>query len=309
MEKEIKQVLDKNDAVFVIGLPESGRSYQVRIISKKNDWLVVDIPAEVEPALEGFSGVIVVNSLDSITNDKRMGIWRKLITFYHQNPGKVKFIFGQGCEEVNGAKELLGNFYLYYFENRVWFDMGDDYWPLKKRLGEVEKLELDRVVSTAFEVLWECLAEGSQIQLMDLVRGKPKDFSDYLTKTGVVKNVEGKWKIFSPLFEDWLKNKLGESRGVVEEKEGKLWLNGTINLENDLSFQEYSVLKELFDKKDETVSRNQVAEILWPKDTEEKYSDWAIDQIMSKIRKKIGDIGEKKMIKTLKGQGFVFNQE
>lgn len=309
MEKEIKKILESGEVVFVIGLPESGRSYQMREMGKKNGWLVVDIPAETEPDMADFSVAVVVNSLDSITNEKRMGIWRKLITYYHQHPGKVKFIFGQGCEEVNGARELLGNFYLYYFENRVWFDMGEEYWPLKKRKQEVGELKLDSVVMTTFEVLWDCLTESSQTQLLDLVRGKPKDFSEYLTKTGVVRNAEGKWRFFSPLFEEWLKQKLGEKPSVVTEKDGKLYLNETVSLEDDLSYQEYEVLKALWKRKGEEVTRNEVAEILWPKETEEKYSDWAIDQIMSKVRKKIGDVGEDRLIKTIKGKGFVFGQK
>nr|MBP9818058.1 winged helix-turn-helix transcriptional regulator [Candidatus Shapirobacteria bacterium] len=65
----------------------------------------------------------------------------------------------------------------------------------------------------------------------------------------------------------------------------------------------------LYGKKDVVVSRNEIGELLWTKDTEDKYSDWAIDQIMSKIRKKIGDVGEQRVIKTVKGQGFVFSQE
>ncbi|MBI2465467.1 winged helix-turn-helix transcriptional regulator [Candidatus Shapirobacteria bacterium] len=299
MEDEIKKVLENNGVVFVIGLPESGRSYQMRELGKKNNWLVVDIPSEVEPVLDNYEGTVVVNSLDSITNEKRMMIWRKLVTFYHQNPNKIKFVFGQGCEEVVGVKELLGNFYLYYQVNRVWFDINGKYRPIEGRK------EMDGVVEATFEMLWGCLSETSQTQLMDLMRGKPKGFGEYLTKTGLVNN----GRVFSPLFEEWLRNKLGECLNRIEAKDGKLWLNGNIDLETDLSFQEYQVLDELFKNKSTMVTRNQIAEILWSKDTEEKYSDWAIDQIMSKIRKKIGDVGEKRMIRTVKGQGFVFGQE
>lgn len=299
MEDEINKFLESNEVVFVIGLPESGRSFAMREIGKKNGWLVVDIPAELEPELENFEGVIVVNSLDSIINDKRMRIWRKMITYYHHNPGKVKFVFGQGCEEVLGVKELLGNFHLYYLTNRVWFDINGKYRPIDGRT------EMDGVVEATFQMLWGCLSETSQAQLMDLVRGKPRGFSDYLTKTGLIT----KEKLFSPLFVEWLQNKLGQNANQIIIKEDKLWLNGNIDLEMDLSFQEYQVLDQLFKNKNETVTRNEIAKILWSKDTEEKYSDWAIDQIMSKIRKKIGDVGEKRIIKTIKGQGFLFSQE
>lgn len=299
MEEEIKKFLDRDGVVIVIGLPESGRSYQLREIGKKNNWLVVDIPAEVEPSLDNFEGVIVVNSLDSITNDKRITIWRKLLTYYHQNPGKVKFVFGQGREEVDGVKELLGNFYLYYQTNRVWWTIEGGYWPLKKRASEVGNLEGDGVVETIFEVLWESMGDQSQKNLMDKMRGaRVGDFGDYLIKTGVV--VEG--KLFSPLFEGWLKRQLGKQRVEINEERMKEW-------ERELSYQEYEVLKLLWSKRGQVVTRAEIAGAMWSSKNEEKYSDWAIDQIMSKIRKKLGDVGEKRVIGTVKGKGFVFGQE
>jgi len=47
---------------------------------------------------------------------------------------------------------------------------------------------------------------------------------------------------------------------------------------------------------------------LWPNDTEDKYSDWAIDQVMAKIRKKLGDVGENRLIRTIKGKGMMLEK-
>ena len=51
-------------------------------------------------------------------------------------------------------------------------------------------------------------------------------------------------------------------------------------------------------------SRDDIGDVLWGKESYEKYSDWAIDQIMSKIRKKLGLLGTKTRIVTVRGRGY-----
>jgi DNA-binding response OmpR family regulator len=56
-----------------------------------------------------------------------------------------------------------------------------------------------------------------------------------------------------------------------------------------------------------SVTRDEVASILWKKDVITKYSDWAIDKIISRIRKKIEiDPKKPKYLLTLRGVGFKF---
>jgi DNA-binding winged helix-turn-helix (wHTH) protein len=299
------------------------------------------LPEENELFADNKNIIVLINSIDTI--QKNLERFKHILGWYYRHQEKVALIFGQGVEDIDNVKQELREFWPILLKNTYWMGLFDNdymeffaetnvkleldnqlyqkysggYLPFMKRwvdsrfsLGESTSEWLtDKVIEFNLENLWECLSISSQLQLLDLARGKPREFGVYMTKTGIVKLVDGKWKLFSPLFEEWLQNKLGQGSSKIEEKEGKLWLNGNIDLEMDLSFQEYQVLGELFKNSSQTVTRNQIAEILWPKDTEEKYSDWAIDQIMSKIRKKIGDVGEKRMIKTIKGQGFVFSQE
>ena len=62
-------------------------------------------------------------------------------------------------------------------------------------------------------------------------------------------------------------------------------------------------------RKGEIVTRDIVAEIIWKNNTEEKYSDWAIDQVIHRIREKIRKAKSPHKILTKKGQGFILQEK
>ena len=91
--------------------------------------------------------------------------------------------------------------------------------------------------------------------------------------------------------------------GLTIEK-GNVYVNGTISKE-DFSKRELSVLQLLIDQRGVVVSRDKLADAIWGKDATFRYSDWAIDQTISRIRKKLGDNSRSpKFIKTIRGRGF-----
>jgi hypothetical protein len=69
---------------------------------------------------------------------------------------------------------------------------------------------------------------------------------------------------------------------------------------------ERSILKALF-KGNGTLTKEEVADILWPNNAAEKYSDWAIDKKMSRLRKKIKGLAIPFSIETVYGSGYKLN--
>ena len=55
---------------------------------------------------------------------------------------------------------------------------------------------------------------------------------------------------------------------------------------------------------DKLRSRDEIGDTLWGKESYEKYSDWAIDQLMSKLRKKLEKLGIKDRLATVRGKGY-----
>lgn len=311
-------------------------------------WKIVDLPAEDELEnlsdllTENKIVVFVVNSLDSVTSEIRSRNYRKILDFYFQNRGKVRIVLGQGCEEIGDGKYWLDELYGKYLINRTWLSVGTgdkfeeimgkicpkykDLKVEKKKiiidwsggyvvLGKVlcENLELTESIEKCvennqilfyLETLWDCCSEESQKCLVDIVSGrKPEKLTEYLENTGIV----NKGKIFSPLMRLWIGRIMEESIWEIVERDGVWWI-GEKNIKDELTYQEYQLFDLLMKRRGVIVSRDEVAETIWGEKSEEKYSDWAIDQLVSKIRRKIGDFGKQRIIRAIKGKGFVIEK-
>lgn len=66
------------------------------------------------------------------------------------------------------------------------------------------------------------------------------------------------------------------------------------------------IVYTLFEKTPgEIVSKEKIAETMWGDDWEQNYSDWAIDKMISNIRKKLQECDSRAEIKVIKGEGFM----
>lgn len=70
------------------------------------------------------------------------------------------------------------------------------------------------------------------------------------------------------------------------------------------SENELQVFNMLYSRADTDVSRDLVAKAIWGSDYI-KYSDWAIDKLVSRLRDKLGDKRPNKIIKTVRNRGFM----
>jgi len=78
-----------------------------------------------------------------------------------------------------------------------------------------------------------------------------------------------------------------------------------VDLDDVLSEREKNILLLLCSQKSFFADRDMVGKIVWHENFTEKFSDWALDQIFSRLRRKLVKIGvPKDTLKTLKGKGF-----
>lgn len=90
----------------------------------------------------------------------------------------------------------------------------------------------------------------------------------------------------------------------LELKHGEVFLDDE-KIDTDFSEREYHILEYMTGKRGQICTRDELAKVIWKDDATEKYSDWGLDQSISRLRKKLGDNGYKpKYIKTLRGRGF-----
>lgn len=74
------------------------------------------------------------------------------------------------------------------------------------------------------------------------------------------------------------------------------------------SRKEYRVLRHMIEHQGELISRDSIAKCLWPQGKPEDYSDWAIDRIVARIRKRLGTLSlPEEILVTRRGKGYVFS--
>jgi DNA-binding response OmpR family regulator len=91
----------------------------------------------------------------------------------------------------------------------------------------------------------------------------------------------------------------------IETTTKSIWLDDS-NVSLVFTPQEQLVLMCLQEKQGEVISRDKIAEILWGDQQYEKYSDWAIDKLVSILRFKINGLNCKSEIQTVKGKGYMY---
>lgn len=75
------------------------------------------------------------------------------------------------------------------------------------------------------------------------------------------------------------------------------------------SRKEIRALKTLVSKPGVIISRENLAQAIWPVDTDENYSDWAIDQIIARVRKRLPEFEiPPASIKSIRGKGYMYIQ-
>lgn len=160
-------------------------------------------------------------------------------------------------------------------------------------------LSRDERIYLQSEELWEGLTEEEQ-QILLGVKKQPKlndsqiKAAKYLIESGFLIKQGLEFKVFSPLFEEFLIRKSGSA--PAREKEG-------IPNKLELSKKEHLLFTYLKENLGEICEREAIIEAVWPEEEALGVSDWAIDRLVARLRKKIKQEGEFEIV-TVKTRGF-----
>ena len=149
------------------------------------------------------------------------------------------------------------------------------------------------------EELWEGLTESEQQTMLKVFKGQ--DVTDaevksgkYLIESGFLVKENSGFRIFSPLFENFLGGKPAAVK--AEKSEG-------INNKLELSKKEHLLFSYLKENLGEICEREAIIEAVWPEEEALGVSDWAIDRLVARLRKKIKEEGGFEIV-TVKTRGF-----
>ena len=156
-----------------------------------------------------------------------------------------------------------------------------------------------KTIQGCLREIWSSLNPSEQQEIKN-----NKDFSDYLQKIDLVKNS----KITIPLLVSYAKDNLDkESQKIILNKETGEILIGSLNLSEKLTSLEHRLLKFLIENNNRVLARDEVINAVWQTKTISGISDQALDQLISRVRKKIEiNPNEPTHLLTIKGRGFLF---
>lgn len=145
--------------------------------------------------------------------------------------------------------------------------------------------------------------EGSDVAIVErsfmgreLLKRVPRDEWVYLINPSmadddclaVKEKIVGLGELFSPAFAEWLD---AQEIGSIYKLSSKKFTP-----------EEARVMRLLWNNQESVCEREEVAVALWGNDWTEKYSDWGIDALMSRLRKKMLTSWQ---IVTIKGRGYM----
>lgn len=162
-------------------------------------------------------------------------------------------------------------------------------------------------IKLILEDIWNGLEKDEQNAVVALVNNLPlkvEDIPERLLELRLIKKNQ-KLKLFSPLFSLFVEAKRkGLKKITLDEQTGQVLINGLPTREK-LTLQEYHLLSAFLEKPGFIYSRDDIADILWGKESYDKYSDWAIDQIISRLRKTLFHLGiPPSTLQTIRKRGY-----
>lgn len=124
----------------------------------------------------------------------------------------------------------------------------------------------------------------------------------YLSHIGLIEQKNKKWFITIPVLVPYLEE-LNTTQNLTISGKRILFRN------KDISFlftpQEKNILTVLLNRKGMLVERDSIAKALWKEEWQEKYSDWAIDKLISRLKTTLQSLGiPRNIIQVKKGRGI-----
>lgn len=139
-----------------------------------------------------------------------------------------------------------------------------------------------------------------------LFNPEEKHIVTYFIKSNTLVKKNEQYYLFSPLLEDYLNEQLSKKLKIEAVNNRDLVING-VAMNNYFSKREKQLLLYLVNNKGEIIDRDSAAKIIW-KENQDSYTDWALDQFILRLRKKLLSLGfEKNFIKTVKNRGFIIS--
>lgn len=156
---------------------------------------------------------------------------------------------------------------------------------------------------TVADITTQCRRILSVLHETEIADLKSGTRNELLINLQLQQKVDGRYVVFSPLLDEYLRLHYHDVEAItIENDNGVVTVNGKI-INEILTPLEEALLTLLVAHEGETVTREMMIEHVWDR---ELPTDWAIDQLISRLRKKLKSASPKnQLIHTVRGKGLI----
>ncbi len=160
-------------------------------------------------------------------------------------------------------------------------------------------------IRKALEDIWQSLSPAERAYL----KGKNKEKSDYLEKSGLLKDGKNTIPLFAKYLEEKKEDGEEKEEEIIFDERKNVILRGEVILSDTLTRSEFFLLRYLLLQQGEIVEREDLIKAVWSDTISTAgVSEQALDQLIFRLRRKIeNDPNNPLHLQTIKGRGFKFN--
>ncbi len=296
-KSQLNAIKDKNAIIFILGADYLLTENRIDILSKislhHSDFLSQSyiLAFSLNATHPKYKHVFQKNSLLS-QNYVVHPLHDKATTFHFIAHMSKLWDLGISKKDMTFISEYCGgNFYFVKQALRI---------LRNKQIVTKESLLSDTAMIQKLEMTWNLFHEEEKRLLQGSFSGRGLNLElDFLKKTGYIV----KKSISLPILADFVekyskKNTLNIVNNVIH-------VNG-VPLYKEFSHTEHRLMALFIDTSGALTSRDEIAAMLWNEESEDGFSDWAIDQRISRLRSKLKRLQLNTSLKTVKGKGYVY---
>lgn len=191
---------------------------------------------------------------------------------------------------------------------------GGYFWLLKEAARQIRDNGSWSINSDNFQYRLQTIAQSlneSEYSTLTRILTKSRGLDDvqlhskdYLFKIGIL---DSKNNLTTPLLKEEIV-RLGASKRKLILIKNNIYLN-QVPVSKYFSRKEFRIIKLLLSREGQIVSRDEIADKIWPLEVEEKYSEWAIDQLIRRLRHRLTELLiPKTVLRSVRGKGYIYVQ-
>src|SRR5258706_3354464 len=193
---------------------------------------------------------------------------------------------------------------------------GGNLWILKaavRHIRDTKEFDLNKIIDSPavkvkINIFYNMFTDSEKRDLASLCFGDSQKASkltiDYFLQIGLVSKIDKAYILSVNFFENSLHDLLTYNYfSMADDK--KITFEGK-DVSSFLTTFEMKTLTALMKKRGQVISREDLAQDIWGQNWMDSYSDWAIDKLISRLRKNLQQVGlPRTIITTRKKQGFI----